>query len=78
MSTVHTRPLAWNPTEVQDLAVEKYELFKHDPFHPSLGFQAKGRVWTVDIGRSYRAIANRNETGCPGSGLVPTKITITF
>ena len=61
-----TTPRFWKlfaelPTEVQDLAVEKYELFKHDPFHPSLGFQAKGRVWTVDIGRSYRAIANRNE-----------------
>jgi hypothetical protein len=49
------------PAEVQDLAFEKYELFKQDPFHPSLGFQEKGRVWTVEIGRSYRAIAFRNE-----------------
>ena len=47
------------PAEVQDVAFEKYELFKEDPYHPSLGFQAKGRVWTVDIGRSYRAIASR-------------------
>jgi hypothetical protein len=45
------------PVEVQDLAIEKYELFRQSPHHPSLGFQAKGRVWTVDIGRSYRAIA---------------------
>jgi hypothetical protein len=49
------------PTEAQDLAVEKYELFKQTPFHPSLGFQQKGRVWTVEIGRSYRAIASRSE-----------------
>ena len=49
------------PVEVQDLAIEKYELFKQDPHHPSLGFQAKGRVWTVDIGRSYRAIAIKTE-----------------
>ena len=49
------------PVEVQELATEKYELFKRDPYHPSLGFQAKGKVWTADIGRSYRAIAFRTE-----------------
>jgi hypothetical protein len=49
------------PVEAQDLAIEKYELFRQDPHHPSLGFQAKGRVWTVDIGRSYRAIAIKTE-----------------
>jgi hypothetical protein len=46
---------------VQDLAIEKYELFKRHPYHPSLGFQGKGKVWTVNIGRSYRAIAFRTE-----------------
>jgi len=49
------------PGEVQDLAIAKNELFRQSPFHPSLGLQEKGRVWTVDIGRSYRAIALRNE-----------------
>ena len=49
------------PQQVQTLAIRKYELFKRDPYHPSLGFQAKGNVWTVDIGRSYRAIAFRTE-----------------
>ena len=49
------------PVEIQDLAIEKYELFKRDPFHPSLGFKAKGKVWTVDVGRAYRAIAYRSE-----------------
>ena len=47
------------PTEVQKQAREKYRLFQSDPFHPSLEFQAKGKIWTVAIGRSYRAIARR-------------------
>lgn len=47
------------PTEVQKLADEKCRLFKENPFHPSLEFQAKGKVWTVAVGRSYRAIARR-------------------
>jgi hypothetical protein len=49
------------PVEIQDLAFKKYQLFKRDPYHPSLGLKAKGKVWTVDIGRSYRAIALRSE-----------------
>ena len=49
------------PDEVQQLAKEKYGLFKQNPYHPSLEFQAKGKVWTVAIGRSYRAIARRFE-----------------
>jgi hypothetical protein len=47
------------PAEAQKLADEKYRLFQQDPSHPSLEFQAKGKVWTVAIGRSYRAIARR-------------------
>jgi hypothetical protein len=49
------------PADVQALANEKYKLFRKDPFHPSLSFQAKGEVWTVNIGRSYRAIARRKD-----------------
>jgi len=49
------------PKDVQELADEKYRLFQQDPFHPSLEFRAKGKVWTVAIGRSYRAIARRFE-----------------
>jgi hypothetical protein len=49
------------PKEVKALAFEMYELFKQDPHHPSLGFQAKGKAWTVEIGRSHRAIAYRSE-----------------
>ena len=51
------------PSEVQTLADEKYRLFQQDPFHPSLEFEAKGKVWSVAIGRSYRAIARRSGNG---------------
>jgi len=47
------------PENVRDLADKKYALFEREPFHPSLGLQQKGGVWTVDIGRSYRAVAYR-------------------
>lgn len=47
------------PKEIQKLAEEKYRLFRQDPFHPSLEFQAKGKVWTAAVGRAYRAIARR-------------------
>jgi hypothetical protein len=47
------------PNGVQKLADEKYSLFQQDPFHPSLEFQAKGKVWRVVIGRSYQDIARR-------------------
>ena len=51
--------IATLPTEVQKQARGKFRLFQADPFHPSLEFQAKGKVWTVAIGRSYRAMARR-------------------
>ena len=47
------------PEIVQRLADEKFRVFKSNPFHPSLEFQSKGKVWTVAVGRSYRAIARR-------------------
>ena len=39
------------------LADKNFALFKSNPRHPSLGFRKKGRVYTAEIGRSYRAIA---------------------
>ena len=39
--------------------MKKIRPFEQDPFHPSLEFRAKGKVWTIAIGRSYRAIARR-------------------
>lgn len=45
------------PQHVQKLADENFALFKQNARHPSLGFAKKGGVHTVEIGRSYRAIA---------------------
>ncbi len=47
------------PESVRSLADKNFALFQENPFHPSLGLQQKGEVWTVDIGRSYRALAWR-------------------
>jgi hypothetical protein len=47
------------PANVRVLADAKFALFQSEPFHPSLALKQKGEVWTVDIGRSYRAIAYR-------------------
>lgn len=47
------------PENTRALADDKFILFEWDPFHPALGLQQKGAVWTVDVGRSYRAIAYR-------------------
>jgi len=49
------------PPEIQRLAAAKYQLFQQNPFHASLEFRPKGKVWTVAVGRSYRAIARRSE-----------------
>ena len=46
---------------VQRLARKNFELFKANPRHPSLGFQKKGGVYTVEVGRSYRAIARERD-----------------
>ncbi len=49
------------PANVQALADAKFALSEKDPFHPSLALQQKGKVWTADVGRSYRAIAYRED-----------------
>jgi len=45
------------PRHAQKLADKNFALFKANPQHPSLGFKKKGGVHTVEIGRSYRALA---------------------
>ena len=60
--TSHALPSFWKayhalPEHVQKLADKKFVLFKANPRHPSLGFGKKGVVHTVEVGRSYRAMA---------------------
>ena len=47
------------PEHVQKLAKKNFGLFKTNPRHPSLGFQKKGGVYTVEVGRiTVRSPAN--------------------
>lgn len=69
MKSVATRRF-WNlfhqlPTEVQELAVKNYKLWRQEPSHPSLHFRRlKGSEdrFTVRIGDHYRALG-RLSTG---------------
>ncbi len=64
-----TLPRFWKryallPFEVQKLADKNYELLKRDPWHPSLHFKKIGSgnksLWSVRIGRYYRALARQH------------------
>jgi hypothetical protein len=50
------------PEEIRANAREKYQLWKREPFHPSLQFKelAPG-LWSVRIGIGYGALARRND-----------------
>jgi len=45
------------PPEIKARANVAYRLWRHDPRHPSLQFKKTGNVWSVRIGRGYRALA---------------------
>ncbi len=52
------------PETVQELAKKNFDLFKSDPFHPSLQFKklaGKRVVWAVRVGDHYRALAREQE-----------------
>jgi hypothetical protein len=56
-----TTPEFWEcyrqlPKEIQELANKNYELLKADPKHPSLHFKKIGRLWSVRVGKNYRAL----------------------
>jgi hypothetical protein len=44
------------PKEIKDLADKNFELLKKDPKHPSLHFKQIGILWSVRVGRHYRAL----------------------
>ena len=48
------------PSQIQDLAREKYRLWEQDCFHPSLHFKAIApNVWSVRVNENYRAVGRR-------------------
>jgi hypothetical protein len=44
------------PDEVRGLADKNFELLKNDSRHPSLHFKQIGKLWSVRVGRHYRAL----------------------
>ena len=61
------RPSFWRAyasldPEVRQAARRAYQLFSHNPDHPSLRFKKLGgyeHVWSVRINEQYRALAER-------------------
>ena len=52
------------PEEVRKLADKNYQLLRVDPTHPSLHFkEIDADLWSVRVGRSYRALAFQEEDG---------------
>ncbi len=50
------------PVKVKSLADKNFALLKLDPKHPSLHFKRlRGDIWSVRVGRSYRALAVRGD-----------------
>jgi hypothetical protein len=44
------------PEHIQRLANKNFALLKADPQHPSLHFKKIEDMWSVRVGRSYRAL----------------------
>ena len=44
------------PAEIRALADKNYELLKENPWHPSLRLKRIEELWSVRVGKHYRAI----------------------
>jgi hypothetical protein len=52
------------PREVRKLAGKNYQLWSHEPFHPSLNFKKINRgKWSVRVGIHYRAVGKFEGNG---------------
>jgi hypothetical protein len=52
------------PKKIQKDADRKFDLWKRNPFHPSLNFKCVNteyNIWSVRVTIDYRALAVRNE-----------------
>jgi len=64
----YTTPEFWQfyrqlPKEIQNLAQKNYQLLKTDSRHPSLHFKPIDSLWSVRIGKRYRALGFRMSEG---------------
>jgi len=65
-TTGFRKAFAGLPASVQEQAREAYRRFTHDPWHPGLRFKPVHSglpIYSVRIGKGYRAIGQRNENG---------------
>jgi len=44
------------PEKIQIRAQKQYQLWRQDPFHPSLRFKKVGQFWSARVTGSYRAV----------------------
>lgn len=44
------------PKNIRGLADKNFKLLKSDPMHPSLHFKQIDRLWSVRVGKHYRAL----------------------
>jgi hypothetical protein len=49
--------LAQLPVSVQETAAKNFARLKSDPLHPSLHFKKVGKLWSVRVGSTHRALA---------------------
>ena len=50
--------------DLQELSKRKFDLWKQDPFHPSLNFKCvnpERNIWSVRINMNYRALGVRSD-----------------
>ncbi|MBM3322949.1 hypothetical protein FJY69_05685 [candidate division WOR-3 bacterium] len=45
------------PSDIKTRARRAYSIWQRNPRHPSLSFRKVGDVWTIRVGRGYRALA---------------------
>ena len=63
-----TLPRFWKqyetlPPQIQNLADKNFQLLKSDPRHSSLHLKKIGLLWSVRIGRQYRALGRDKPAG---------------
>lgn len=51
------------PKEVKNLADKNFDLLKENPKHPSLHFKQIGNLWSVRVGKHYRALGLDKKEG---------------
>jgi len=50
------------PFHIRRIAEGNFSLLKENPRHPSLHFKRVGKLWSVRVGLSYRALAVEDGT----------------